>query len=59
MPSPGVTPSIRRNLVALFQLVARVRDIYGIELLGPVDHLHEQVRRRRVDRAAARPLVGQ
>ena len=32
---PGITPSAAETF-ALFQLVARVRDVYGIELLGPV-----------------------
>lgn len=32
---PGVTPASAETF-ALFQLVTRVRDIYGIELLGPV-----------------------
>lgn len=32
---PGITPSSAETF-ALFQLMARVRDIYGMELLGPV-----------------------
>ncbi len=32
---PGVTPASAETF-ALFQLVTRVRDIYGLELLGPV-----------------------
>ncbi len=32
---PGVTPPASETF-ALFQLIARVRDVYGIELLGPV-----------------------
>jgi len=32
---PGVTPASAETF-ALFQLMARVRDVYGVELLGPV-----------------------
>ena len=32
---PGITPSAAETF-ALFQLIARVRDVYGVELLGPV-----------------------
>ena len=32
---PGITPSAAETF-ALFQLIARVRGVYGIELLGPV-----------------------
>jgi phosphoenolpyruvate carboxylase len=32
---PGITPASAETF-ALFQLVTRVRDVYGIELLGPV-----------------------
>jgi len=32
---PGITPSSAETF-ALFQLIARVRDVYGAELLGPI-----------------------